>query len=131
MKSFPQGDISARDQGFEVIDFPLLGEQNRAIEPHLLVCQSYRWQIGPTMWSSPTTKSFDPIVVTTLWLDVPVKASVEPYVDLPEIDRCQKRGQWRRREKSAYKCSLINRLSLIFIDAFLLINVSRCYDINM
>ena len=54
----------ARQQGFEIRVFPLLGELPKAIEPHLPVCQLYRWQLGPNMWSSPTTKSLDPIVVT-------------------------------------------------------------------
>ena len=31
----------------------------------------YRWQLGPNMWSSPTTKSFDPIVVTALRVGFP------------------------------------------------------------
>ena len=66
LKSFPQVDTSARQRGFEIRVFPLLGELPKAIEPHLPVCQLYRWQLGPIMWSSPTTKSLDPIVVTTL-----------------------------------------------------------------
>ena len=64
-------DTSARQRGFEIRVFPLLGELPKAIEPHLLVCQLYRWNIGPNMWSSPTTKSLDPIVVTALRVGFP------------------------------------------------------------
>ena len=46
--------------------FLLLGELPKAIEPHMPVCQLYRWQLGPNMWSLPTTKSLDTIVVTVL-----------------------------------------------------------------
>ena len=66
LKSFPQVDTSARQWGFEIRVFPLLGSLPKAIEPHLPVCQSYRWQLGPIIWSSPTTKSLDPIVVTAV-----------------------------------------------------------------
>ena len=68
MKSFPQVHTSARQRGLEIRVFPLLGELPKAIEPHLPVCQLYRWQLGPNMRSSPTTKSLDPIVVTALWV---------------------------------------------------------------
>ena len=71
LKSFPQVDTSARQRGFEIRVFPLLGELPKAIEPHLPVLQLYRWQLGPNMWSSPTTKSLDPIVVTALWEGFP------------------------------------------------------------
>ena len=71
LKSFPQVDTSARQRGFDIIDFPLLGELPKAIEPHLPVCQLYRWQLGPNMWSSPTTKSLDPIVATALLVGFP------------------------------------------------------------
>ena len=60
LKSFPQVDTSTRQRGFEIRGFPLLGELPKAIESHLPVCQLCRWQLGPNMWSSPTTKSFDP-----------------------------------------------------------------------
>ena len=66
LKSFPQGDTSARQWGFEIKVFPLLGEMPMAIEPQLPVCQLYRWQLGPSKWSSPTTKSLDHIVVSAL-----------------------------------------------------------------
>ena len=66
LKSFPQVDTSARQRGFEISVFPRLGELPKAIEPHLPACQLYRWQLGPNMWSSPTTMSLDPIVVTAL-----------------------------------------------------------------
>ena len=51
---------------FEIRVFSPLAELPTSIEPHLSVCQLYRWQLGPTMWSSPTTKSLDPIIVTAL-----------------------------------------------------------------
>ena len=62
---------SARQRGFEIRAYPLLGVLPKAIEPHLHVCQLYRWQIGPNTWSSPTTKLFDPIVVTDLRVGFP------------------------------------------------------------
>ena len=49
LKFFPQVDTSARQRGFEISVFPLLGELPKAIEPHLPVCQLYRWQLGPNM----------------------------------------------------------------------------------
>ena len=49
MKSFPQVYTSARQRGFEIRVFPLLGELPKAIEPHLAVCQLCRWQLGPNM----------------------------------------------------------------------------------
>ena len=69
--SLPQVDTSARQRGFEIRVFALLGELPTAIEPHLPVCQLHRWQLGPNMWSSPTTKSLDPIVVTALRVGFP------------------------------------------------------------
>ena len=71
LKSFPRVDTSARQRGFEIRVFPLLGELPKAIEPHLPVCQLYRWQLGPSIWTSPTTKSLDPIVVTALRVGFP------------------------------------------------------------
>ena len=94
LKFFRQVDTSARQRGFEIRVFPLLGEQPKAIEPHLPVCQSFRWQLSSTMWSSPTTKSLDPIVVTALRVSFPLDL---PHVDLPAIVRSQRRGQWRRQ----------------------------------
>ena len=47
--------------GFEIRAFLLLGELPKAIERHPPVCQLYRWQLGLNMWSSPTTKTLDPI----------------------------------------------------------------------
>ena len=38
LKSFPHGDASARELGFDIRVFPLLGELPKAIEPHLPVC---------------------------------------------------------------------------------------------
>ena len=49
LKSFPHVDISARQRGFEIRVFPLLGDLPKAIEPRLPVCQLYRWQLGPNM----------------------------------------------------------------------------------
>ena len=66
LKSFPQVDTSSRQWGFEIRVFSLLDELPKAIEPHLPVCLLYRWQLSPNMWSSPTTKSLDPIVVSVL-----------------------------------------------------------------
>ena len=97
LKSFPQVDTSARQRGFEIIVFPLLGELPKAIEPHLPVCQLYRWQFGPNMWSSPTTMSLNPIVVTALWVGFPGEATDPPHVDLPAIVRSLRHGQWRRQ----------------------------------
>ena len=85
LKSFPQRDTSARQWGVEIRGFPLLGELPKAIEPHLPVCQLYRWQLGPSKWSSPTTKSLDPIVVTALRVAFPGEATDPPHVDLPAI----------------------------------------------
>ena len=71
LKSFPKVDSSARQRRFDIRVFPLLGELPKAIEPHLPVCQLYRRQLGPNMWSSPTTNSLDPIVVTVLRVGFP------------------------------------------------------------
>ena len=64
LKSIPHVDTSASQSGYKIRVFPLLGELPKAIEPHLPVCQLYRWQLGPNMWSLPTTNLFDIIVVT-------------------------------------------------------------------
>ena len=71
LKSFPRVDTSARQRGFEIRVFHLLGELPKAIEPHLPVCQLYRRQLDPSMWTSPATKSLDPIVVTALRVGFP------------------------------------------------------------
>ena len=71
LKYFPQVDTSARQRGFEIRVFHLLGELPWAIEPHLPVSQLYRWQLGPSMWTSPTAMSLDPIVVTALRVGFP------------------------------------------------------------
>ena len=71
LKSFSQVDTSARQWRFKIRVFPLLGELPKAIEPHLPVCQLYRWQLRPNMCSSSTTKSLDPIVVTAIRVDFP------------------------------------------------------------
>ena len=105
LKSFPRADTSARQRGFEIRVFPLLGELSKAIEPHLSVCQLYRWQLGPSMWTSPTTKSLDPIVVTALRVGFP--ATDPPHVDLPAIVRSQRCGQRRREGQYIYICIYI------------------------
>ena len=66
-----QVDTSTRQRGFEIRVFLLPGVLPKAIAPHLPSCQLYRWQLGPNMWSSPTTMSCDPIVVTTLRVGFP------------------------------------------------------------
>ena len=71
LKCFPQWDSFARQRGFEIRVFPLLGEQSKAVDLHLPVCQLCRWQLGPNKWSSPTTKSLYPIVVTSLRVGFP------------------------------------------------------------
>ena len=71
LNSFSQVNTSARQRGFKIRVFPLLGVLPKAIEPHLPVRQLCRWQLGPNMWSSPTTKSLDPIVVTALLVGLP------------------------------------------------------------
>ena len=97
LKSFPQVDTSTTQRGFEIRVFPLQVELPKAIDPHLPVCQLYRWQLGPSMWSSPTTKSISPIVVTALRVGFPGEATDPLHVDLPDIVRSQRRGQrWRQ-----------------------------------
>ena len=53
----------------KIIVFHLLVELPKVIKPHLLVSQLYRWQLCPTMWSSRSTKSFNPIIVTAIGMD--------------------------------------------------------------
>ena len=84
LKSFPQVDTSTRQRGFEIRVFPLLGELPKAIEPHLPACQLNRWQLGPNMWSSPTTKSLDPIEVTALRVGFPGPATCGFASNCPE-----------------------------------------------
>ena len=69
-KYFPQGDTSARQRCLKTI-FLLLGEQRKAIEPHLLSRKIHQWQLGPTKWSSHMTNLLDAIAATTLRLDFP------------------------------------------------------------
>ena len=76
LTSFPQEDTSAKQRGLEIRVFPLLGELPKGIEPHLPVCQLCRWQLGPNMWTSPTTKSLDPIVVTALRVGFPRESHI-------------------------------------------------------
>ena len=109
-KFFPQEDASAREWGFGIRVFPLLGELPKAIEPHLPVCQLFRWQLGPTMWSSTMTKVLDPIVVTTLLVDFPGDASDPPHVDLSAIVRSQRCALQRCLD---YMLFLDNRMLLL------------------
>ena len=71
MKCFPQEETSTKQQGYEMRNFPPLGELTKAIEPHLPICQICCWQLHPTMWSSLTIKSLDPIILTTPHVDIP------------------------------------------------------------
>ena len=80
-------DTSARQRGFEIRVFHLLGELPKAIEPHLQVFQLNRWQLGPNRWSSPTANSLDPIVVTVLRVGFPGKARDPQHVDMSAIVR--------------------------------------------
>ena len=70
-KLFSQVDTSVRQRGFEIRVLPLLGELPKAIQPHLAVCQLYRWQLVPNMCTSLTTKSLVPIVVTAIRVGFP------------------------------------------------------------
>ena len=105
LKSFPRVDTSARQRGFEIRVFPLLGELPKAIEPHLPVCKLYCWQLGPSMWSSPTTMSQLPPFG---WASQG-KATDPPHVDSPAIVRSQRRRQ-RRRQGNSTKKTLIQTL---------------------
>ena len=89
MKSFPQVDTFSRQREFKVRVFSLLGELPKAVEPHIHVCQVYRWQLCSNKWYSPTTNSLDPIVVTAICADFHGNASGPPLVDLPAIVQCQ------------------------------------------
>ena len=71
LKYFPEGDTSASQWEFEIRGCALLSELPMAIEPHLPVCQLFRWQLYSNTWSSPTTKSFDSMVVTAVRVDFP------------------------------------------------------------
>ena len=104
LRSFPQVDTSAIQRGFEIRVFPLLGELPKTIKSHLPVCQLYHWQLGPNMLSSPTTKSFDPIIVTAHRVGIPGKATDPPHVELPAIVRRQCIGQRRRQGYYIIEC---------------------------
>ena len=91
LKSFPQGDTSARQREFEIRAYPLIGELPK-VEPRQSICQLLRWKLGPTMWSSPTTKSLDPVVATALLVDLPGRSLVPTTGGLPAIVMCQRRG---------------------------------------
>ena len=73
-KTFPHGNTSAKNWWFKIRTFPLLGKLPMAIEPHLPVCQLYRWQLDPIKCSLPTTKSIDPIMFTALRLGFPMES---------------------------------------------------------
>ena len=112
--SFPQVDASARQRGFEIRVFPLLGELPKAIEPHLPVCQLYRWQLGPNMWSSPTTKSLDPIVVTALRVGIPgeshgpATSRYQPYLDI----NCKQKMATMVYSSSDRKCGVNAKVAI-------------------
>ena len=89
--------ILPQDSGGFTSDCLFLGELPKAIESHQPVCQLYHYQLGPTKWSFPMTKSLDPIVDTALRWVSHGKASDPPFVELPTIVRCQRRGQCRRQ----------------------------------
>ena len=91
LMSFPRVDTSARQRGFQIRVFPLLGELPKAIEPHLPICQLYRWQLGPIMWSSLTTKSLVLIVVTALRVGFPWEIPFPGEIDwLGAENNCSK-----------------------------------------
>ena len=69
LTSFTQGDTFARHWVLEIRVFLLLGELQKAIEPHLPVCRLFSWQLVPIKWFSPTIKSLDPIVATDRRVD--------------------------------------------------------------
>ena len=71
LRYFPQEDTSARQRGFEIGVFLILSELPTAIEPHIPVYHLYRMQIVPIKWSSPTSKSLNPIIVITLRVGFP------------------------------------------------------------
>ena len=99
--------------GFEISVFPLLGELPKTIEPHLPICQLYRWQLGPNMWSSPTTKSFDPIEVTALRVGFNGKATNPPHVYLPAIVRSLRSGERRQIRNRSEKTFFNGRWSIM------------------
>ena len=114
LKAFPQVDTSARQLGLWIRGVPLLFEQPMVMEPHLPVCQLHRWQLDPTKWSSPTTKSIIPIVVTALRLASQEKALNPPQVDLQAIVRSQRRGQRRRIGSNCRLNILLHLQALIY-----------------
>ena len=71
LKSFPQGDTSSRQWRFEIRVFSLLDELPKAIESHLPDCQLCRWQLGLRKSSSPTTMTFNCILVTAIRVGFP------------------------------------------------------------
>ena len=95
-KSIPQGDTSARQWGFEIRVFPLLGELPKVIKPHLPVSQLCHLQLDS--------------IGMSLGLNIDVILQVGftggfsdlPWVDLPAIVQCQIRGQWRCQD--CYLC---------------------------
>ena len=94
--------------GFEIRVFPLLGELPKAIEPHLPVCQLYRWQLGPSMWTSPTTKSFDPIVVTALRVGFPGESHGPATCEF--ACNCTDPDAWTTEESGHTRCILVENI---------------------
>ena len=89
-------DTYARQRGFKIRVFSLLGELPKAIEPHLPVFQLYRWKLCPNMWSSHTTKSIDPIVATAIRVGFPGECHGPATCGFACNCRSQRYGQRRR-----------------------------------
>ena len=124
---FSTSGFFRKTAGFEIRVLPLLGELPKAIEPHMPICQLYRWQLGPSMWTLPTAKSLDLIVVTALGVGFPGEATDPPHVDLPAIVRSQWRGKRRRQDIYIYtKYTLYIYILYIYmcVSCFFLILVS-------
>ena len=94
--------------GFEIRVFPLLFELPKAIEPHLPVCQLYRWQLGPSMWTSPTTKSLDPIVVTALLVGFPGESHGPATCEF--ACNCTDPEAWITEESGHTRCILVENI---------------------
>ena len=97
-------DTSARQRGFEIRVFSLLSELPKAIEPHLPVYQLYRWKLGPSMWSSPTTKSLDPIIVTAIRVGFPGESHGPATCGL--ACNCPELEAWTTEASGLFACSL-------------------------
>ena len=56
---FHKGILPQENRGLKSV-FNFMGQLPKATETHQPICQLYCWQLGPTKWPSPTTKSFIP-----------------------------------------------------------------------